>query len=294
MAAERGALANTLDAYRRDLEDFSQFLAGRRRAVEDAGADQVRAYLKAMSELGLASSTAARRLTTLRQFYRFLYDERVRTDDPTSTIDSPRQGRSLPKYLSEDEVERLLDAAHAISGAAGRRMQALMEILYATGLRVSELVTLPKAAISSDGDVLIVRGKGNKERMVPLGAPAAAAISEYLAVRATFLGRKGKGDVAESPYLFPSRSKEGHLTRMRFSQMLKELAVSAGLEPKRVSPHVLRHSFASHLLAHGADLRALQQLLGHADISTTQIYTHVTEERLRRLVESAHPMAVIR
>ncbi|MEK9754028.1 MAG: site-specific tyrosine recombinase XerD, partial [Rhodospirillaceae bacterium] len=289
MAAERGAAANTIESYRRDLEDFSDFLVGRRRAVEDAGPEQLRAYLKSMSDLGLAASTSARRLTTLRQFYRFLYEERVRGDDPTATIDSPRQRCALPKYLGEDEVERLLAAAEAMSGALGRRMQALMEILYATGLRVSELVSLPKTAISPDGDVIIVRGKGGKERMVPMGAPAAAAVSDYLAVRATFLGRSGKGDVAESPYLFPSRGKEGFLTRVRFSQMLKELTVAAGLDPKKVSPHVLRHSFASHLLAHGADLRTLQQLLGHADISTTQIYTHVLEERLRQLVESAHP-----
>jgi integrase/recombinase XerD len=292
MAAERGAAANTLESYRRDLEDFSDFLTGRRRAVEDAGPEQVRAYLKSMSDLGLAPSTSARRLTTLRQFYRFLYEERVRGDDPTATIDSPRQRRALPKYLSEDEVERLLDTAQAMTGAQGRRMQALMEILYATGLRVSELVSLPRTAISPDGDVIIVRGKGGKERMVPMGEPAARAVSEYLEMRGAFLGRKGKkGDVADSPYLFPSRGKEGYLTRVRFSQMLKELAIAAGLEPKRVSPHVLRHSFASHLLAHGADLRVLQQLLGHADISTTQIYTHVLEERLRQLVENAHPLA---
>lgn len=291
MAAERGAAANTLESYRRDLDDFAGFLAGSRRAVEDAQPQHLRAYLKAMSELGLAASTAARRLTTLRQFYRFLYDERLRDDDPTTTIDSPRPRRALPKYLGEDDVERLLDAAQALDGVQGRRMQALMEILYATGLRVSELVSLPRTALSSDGDTIIVRGKGGKERMVPLGGPAAAAVSDYLAVRVAFLGRKAKGNVADSPFLFPSRGKEGHLTRVRFSQMLKELALAAGLDPKRVSPHVLRHSFASHLLAHGADLRVLQQLLGHADISTTQIYTHVLEERLRQLVESAHPLA---
>jgi len=291
MAAERGAAANTLDSYRRDLEDFADFLAGRNRAVEDAGQQHVRAYLKAMSGLGLAASTVARRLTTLRQFYRFLYDERVRDDDPTTTVDSPRQRRALPKYLSEDEVDRLLGAAAEIDGPKGRRMLALMEILYATGLRVSELVSLPLSALSGDGEVIIVRGKGGKERMVPLGGPAADAVSEYLDVRDGFLAGRGKGDVTESLYLFPSRGKEGHLTRVRFSQLLKELAVAAGLDARKVSPHVLRHSFASHLLAHGADLRALQQLLGHADISTTQIYTHVLEERLRQLVESAHPLA---
>ena len=292
MAAERGAAENTLDSYRRDLEDFSGFLSGRRRSAEDASTDHVRAYLKAMSELGLAPSTAARRLSTLRQFFKFLYDERVRADDPTTTIDSPRLGRSLPKYLSEDDVDLLLQTATEIPGAVGLRMTALMEILYATGLRVSELVSLPKSALSRDGNVVVVRGKGGKERMVPLGDHAAAAIAEYLGVREMFLGKKGrKGDVAESPFMFPSRGKDGYLTRVRFHQLLKELAMAAGLDPKRVSPHVLRHSFASHLLAHGADLRSLQQLLGHADISTTQIYTHVLEERLRALVETAHPLA---
>lgn len=293
MAAERGAADNTLDSYRRDLEDFTGFLAGRRRAVADASSSHVRAYLKSMSELGLAPSTAARRLTTLRQFFKFLYDERERDDDPTTTIDSPRLARALPKYLSEDQVDALLDAAHALDGAKGLRMAALLEILYATGLRVSELVSLPMTALSRDGNVLVVRGKGGKERMVPLGDHAADAISRYLGVRAVFLGGKGrgKGNADESPFMFPSRGKTGHLTRVRFSQMLKDLAVVAALDPKGVSPHVLRHSFASHLLAHGADLRALQQLLGHSDISTTQIYTHVLEARLRALVETAHPMA---
>jgi integrase/recombinase XerD len=292
MAAERGAADNTLDSYRRDLEDFAGYLAGRRRSVEDASVTHVRGYLKAMSELGLAPSTAARRLTTLRQFFKFLYDERVRDDDPTTTVDSPRLRKSLPKCLSEDEVDRLLEAAAALEGAHGLRMAALMEILYATGLRVSELVGLPQTALSRDGNVVVVRGKGGKERMVPLGEHAALAINAYLGVRASFLGKKGgKGDVADSPYMFPSRGKEGHLTRVRFHQLLKDLAIAAGLDPKRVSPHVLRHSFASHLLAHGADLRSLQQLLGHADISTTQIYTHVLEERLRQLVETAHPLA---
>jgi integrase/recombinase XerD len=292
MAGERGAADNTIESYRRDLEDFAGFLKGRRRAVEDAATSHIRAYLKAMSELGLAPSTAARRLTTLRQFFKFLNDERLREDDPTTTIDSPRQRRSLPKYLSEDEVDALLVAAHALEGKTGMRMVALMEILYATGLRVSELVSLPLSALSRDGAVVVVRGKGGKERMVPLGEHASEAVSNYLSVRSAFLGvKRGKGNVTESPFMFPSRGKQGYLTRVRFSQLLKELALAAALDPKRVSPHVLRHSFASHLLAHGADLRSLQQMLGHADISTTQIYTHVLEERLRSLVETAHPLA---
>ena len=293
MAAERGAADNTLRSYRRDLEDFTGFLSCRRRSVEDAEVSHIRAYLKAMSELGLASSTAARRLTTLRQFFKFLYDERVRDDDPATTVDRPRLRQALPKYLSEDEVNSLLAVAENVEGAKGLRMSAMLEILYATGLRVSELVTLPLAALSRDGNVIVVKGKGGKERMVPLGEHAAAAVSEYLAVRDAFLSSKGKGkgDVSDSPFVFPSRGKYGHLTRVRFNQMLKELAVAAGLDSMRVSPHVLRHSFASHLLAHGADLRSLQQMLGHADISTTQIYTHVQEERLRALVERAHPLS---
>ena len=291
MAAERGATDNTLRSYRRDLEDFTDFLSCRRRGVEDAEVSHIRAYLKAMSELGLASSTAARRLTTLRQFFKFLYDERVRDDDPATTVDRPRLRQALPKYLSEDEVNSLLTVAEKAEGAKGLRMSAMLEILYATGLRVSELVTLPLAALSRDGNVIVVKGKGGKERMVPLGEHAAAAVSEYLAVRDAFLSSKGKGNVSDSPFVFPSRGKYGHLTRVRFNQMLKELAVAAGLDSMRVSPHVLRHSFASHLLAHGADLRSLQQMLGHSDISTTQIYTHVQEERLRALVERAHPLS---
>jgi integrase/recombinase XerD len=291
MAAERGAAANTLESYRRDLEDFSDFLTGRRRAVEDAGPEQVRAYLKSMSDLGLAPSTSARRLTTLRPFYRFLYEERVRGDDPTATIDSPRQRRALPKYLSEDEVERLLDTAQAMTGAQGRRMQALMEILYATGLRVSELVSLPRTAISPDGDVIIVRGKGGKERMVPLSAPARAATGTWLAARDKAEAEGREIGRPPSRFLFPSSGREGHLTRHRFYGLIKELAVAAGISPAAVTPHRLRHAFATHLLAHGADLRAIQTLLGHADISTTEIYTHVLDERLRELVLGHHPLA---
>lgn len=290
MAIEQGATGNTLDAYRRDLTSFAAFARARRRAPEDATPAQIEAYMRDLAGRGMASTTAARHLSAIRRFFRFLIDEDVRRDDPVSTVDGPALGRSLPKYLSEDEVDRLLTAVHAWPGDEGVRLTALMEILYASGLRVSELVGLPLSALSGDGRMLIVRGKGDKERMVPLSEPAMAAIEAYRGVRSRFLP-KGRAAHAAEGYLFPSRGKDGHLTRARFGQLLKELAVAAGLDRRRVSPHVLRHSFASHMLAHGADLRSLQQMLGHADISTTQIYTHVLEERLRALVETAHPLA---
>jgi integrase/recombinase XerD len=287
LAAERGAASNTLEAYRRDLSDFAAFLKGRGQAPEEADVAAVRAYLARLSGAGMAPGTTARRLSTLGQFFRFLFDEGLRDDDPSATIDRPRRGRSLPRFLNEDEVEALLAAARARRGAAGVRLVALLEVLYATGLRVSELVGLPVAAFTGDGEMLIVRGKGDKERMVPLGEPAHQALAAYMAVRAKFLGGEGKA----SKWLFPSRSAQGYLTRARFGQMLKEVADEVGIDRRRVSPHVLRHSFASHLLAHGADLRSLQQLLGHADIATTQIYTHVLEERLKSLVKRSHPLA---
>ncbi len=289
LSVERGAAQNTIDSYGRDLADFQAFSVARKRQPENADSDLIRKYLKKLSGTGMAPSTSARRLSTLRQFFRFLHAEGVRDDDPSSAIDSPKQGRSLPKYLSEDEVERLLMAAQNRTGSEGLRLLAMLELLYATGLRVSELVGLPLSALSRDGQFLIVRGKGGKERMVPLSEPARQAIENYNHVRESFLpkGRKAPGQ----NWLFPSRSKQGHLTRARFGQLMKELAIEGGIEPRRVSPHVLRHSFASHMLAHGADLRSLQQMLGHADITTTQIYTHVLEERLRQLVNDAHPLA---
>ena len=295
LAAERGAAVNTLEAYRRDLVDFSEFVAATRRGrpLEESDPSIIKAYLAHMSAAGLAPRTSARRLSALRQFFRFLYSEGLRKDDPCATIDSPKLGRSLPKLLSEEEVERLLSTARQHQGAEGLRQAALLEVLYATGLRVSELVGLPLSAILRNGSMLIVKGKGGKERMVPLGDPASAALSDYKAVRENFI--PGKGDRrGSSPWLFPSRSKDGHLTRIRLAQLLKAAAIEAGLDPARVSPHVLRHSFASHLLAHGADLRSLQQMLGHSDISTTQIYTHVLEDRLKRLVNESHPLAAIK
>ena len=291
MIAERGAAANTLESYRRDLEDFSVFTAGRKRAVENASQPHIRGYLKRLSEAGMAPGTSARRLSTLRQFFRFLYQERVRDDDPTAALDSPRQGRRLPKCLSEEEVKRLLETAHARTGPEGLRLVAMLEILYATGLRVSELVGLPLSALSRDGRMLIVRGKGDKERLVPLSEPATDALDAYLAVHEGYVPGRRQG--AATGQLFPSRAKQGFLTRARFAQLLNELALEAGIDRKRVSPHVLRHSFASHLLAHGADLRAIQQMLGHADIATTQIYTHVLDERMKALVNQSHPLAMM-
>ena len=286
MAAERGAARNTLEAYGRDLSDAEAWLAGRRRQLEAAGTDDLRGYLAAMEAAGVAPRTAARRLSALRQYFRFLFAEGRRADDPTATLDAPRRGRPLPKILSEGEVDALLETARDRPGADGLRLVCLLEVLYATGLRVSELVGLPFAAVARDPRVLIVRGKGGKERMVPLTEAAMAAIAAYKGVRGVFMAA---GET--SPHLFPSRSGAGHLTRRRLAQLLDETAVLAGLDPAKVSPHVLRHAFATHLLDHGADLRSVQQMLGHADISTTQIYTHVLAERLRALVEAHHPLA---
>lgn len=286
MAAERGAARNTLEAYGRDLGDAEAWLASRGRELADAGTADLRAYLAAAEAAGVAPRTAARRLSALRQFFRFLYAEGRRGDDPTATLDAPQRGRPLPKILSESEVDALLDAARDRPGPEGLRLVCLLELLYATGLRVSELVGLPYATVARDPRVLIVRGKGGKERMVPLTAAAMAAIAAYKAVRGVFLAA---GET--SPHLFPSRGESGHLTRRRFGQLLDETAIEAGLDPAKVSPHVLRHAFATHLLDHGADLRSVQQMLGHADISTTQIYTHVLAERLRALVEAHHPLA---
>ena len=281
MAAERGAAANTIAAYRRDLADLDRFLAARGVAAHHAGIDDLRAYLADLHGRGLVARSAARRLSALRQFYRFLLTEGVRADDPTGALDGPRLGRTLPKYLSEEEVAAILAAARARQGVAGMRALALLELLYATGLRVSELVGLPAASVAREKKVLIVRGKGAKERMVPLGEPARAAIAAWLAVR----------EPRASKWLFPGGGRGGHFTRSSFARLLIELAAEAGIAAARVSPHVLRHSFASHLLAGGADLRSVQQMLGHADIATTQIYTHVLDARRKSLVAQAHPLA---
>ncbi|EKE76906.1 site-specific tyrosine recombinase XerD [Oceanibaculum indicum] len=286
LVAERGIAANTLQAYRRDLEDFTDFLTRRKRSADAASTGDIRDYMAGLSRAGMAASTSARRLSALRQFHKFLHAEGFREDNPCTVVDAPRRSRPLPKILSEAEVEKLLDAASALPGPEGARMLALLELLYASGLRVSELVGLPLAAVTRDTGMLIVRGKGGKERMVPLTEAAIRAVAAYREDRDAFL-KEGQ----KSPFLFPSRGESGHLTRHRFAQLLKELAISAGIDHEKVSPHVLRHAFATHLLDHGADLRSVQQMLGHADISTTQIYTHVVEERLRRLVEQHHPLA---
>ena len=290
MAAERGAAENTLAAYRRDLDSVAGFLTPRGIDIGAAAPEDLRDYLAYLTEQGYAPRSAARRLSALRQFFRFLYSEGLREDDPSAELDSPRRGRDLPKLLEVEEVDRLLSAARQRPGPEGLRLVALLELLYASGLRVTELVTLKLGAVQRDPRVILVTGKGGKERLVPLNSAARKALEAYLTVRGAFLRRSG-GRTEENNWLFPSRGQGGHLTRHRVGQLLKELAVVAGLAPQRVSPHVLRHAFASHLLANGADLRAVQQMLGHADISTTQIYTHVLNERLRRLVDEHHPLS---
>jgi integrase/recombinase XerD len=280
LVAERGAARNTRLAYEADLTDFESFAAVRRVAPARADATVLQAYMAGLSRAGLAARTSARRLSALRQFHRFLLREGVRTDDPTSLLDAPKLGRSLPKYLSEQEVDALLAAGAARPGRQGVVAKAALEILYASGLRVSELLGLPLRALSGDAAVLMVKGKGGKERIVPLSDAAKTAAQELAA-----LHEPG------TRWLFPGRDARQPMTRQGFGLMLKIVALEAGLDPARVSPHVLRHSFASHLLAHGADLRSLQLLLGHADIATTQIYTHVLAERLQRLVEAHHPLA---
>jgi integrase/recombinase XerD len=288
MAAERGASPHTLDAYRRDLADYAGFVRRRQRSPATATTEDVRDYLADLGERGMAATTAARRLSAIRQFHRFLYLEGARGDDPTTRVDGPKLARSLPKLLDEDEVVSLIEAAHRRLGAEGLRLATLLELLYATGLRVSELISLTLAGLAPDRTSLIVRGKGGKERMVPIGRRARQALDAWLAVRPRLVA-----DGGHARWLFPSRSRQGHLTRQRVAQLLKGLAVEAGLDPARISPHVLRHAFASHLLAHGADLRAVQAMLGHADIATTQIYTHVQTERLASVVTRHHPLAQV-
>ena len=283
LAVERGAAQNTLDSYGRDLRHFTDFVGS---AIADAASDDIRSYLAYLEREGMAPSTSARRLSALRQFYHFLHAEGMRDDDPSTAIDSPRRVRPLPKVLTEAEVEQLLQAAKTYKGPEGIRLVALMELLYATGLRVSELLMLPYPALQSDRAFVVVKGKGGRERMVPLSEPAMKALQAYDGVRARFVRRQ-----EDASWLFPSRSKGGHLTRQRFSQLVKELAKAAEIDPSKVSPHSLRHAFASHLLANGADLRAVQQMLGHADISTTQIYTHILQERLQELIKTSHPLA---
>jgi len=286
LAAERGAAPLTLAAYKNDLLSLAGFLAADRATLEQADRASLHVYLSSPATARLAPRTLARRISAMRQFYKFLLLEGVRQDDPTAELDTPRLGRPLPKILSESEIKAVIDAAQGWPGQEGIRLSCMVELLYATGLRISELVTLALAAARRHPRFLVVSGKGGKERVVPLSEPGRAALHRYLECREEFLS-----DTRPSRWLFPSRARAGHLTRQRAGQLFKELAIKAGLDPDRLSPHVLRHAFASHLLDHGADLRSVQEMLGHADIATTQIYTHVETERLRKLVESAHPLA---
>ncbi len=283
LAAEKGSARNTLTAYQADLADFAVFAATAGEPVAGASAETTRGYMAGLRAAGLSARTAARRLAALRHFHRFLLREGIRQDDPTSLLDTPNLPSTLPKYLTEGEVDALLEAANRRPGRTGAVARAALEMLYATGMRISELLSLSRAALSGDAAVLLIKGKGGKERIVPLSDQAREASLALIALSSR-----------SERFLFPGRDPKRALTRQAFFLLLKQVALDAGLDPARVSPHVLRHSFASHLLAHGADLRSLQKLLGHADISTTQIYTHVEAERLRRLVEAHHPLATRR
>lgn len=306
LAAEQGAGNNTIDAYRRDLDDLSAFLTQSRRTLLNATTDDLRAYLADLDTRGFKSSSVARKLSALRHLFRFLLGESLRSDDPAAILSGPKRGRALPKVLSIGDVDKLLGQAKSMAEqpestpaqrVRGLRLSCLLEVLYATGLRVTELVTLPLAAARRDARMIVVRGKGGKERFVPLNDSAKRAMADYLAaMEAAQSAAKGDGKIAKgstktAKWLFPSFGESGHLTRQHFARDLKELAASAGIPPRLVSPHVLRHAFASHLLHNGADLRIVQTLLGHTDISTTQIYTHIVEERLKSLVRDLHPLA---
>jgi integrase/recombinase XerD len=298
LAAEQGAGDNTLDAYRRDLTDLSEFLARTGKGFAGVETQALRDYLADLDMRGFKWSSVARRLSAMRHLFRFLMNERIRSDDPAAILSGPKRGRGLPKVLSISDVDRLLARAKALTAApeASRlqrlramRLYCLLEVLYATGLRVSELVALPLSASRRDARMIVVRGKGNKERLVPLNEASRQAMADYLAAMEAL--KPEKKNAAASKWLFPSFGESGHLTRQHFARDLKELSALAGLAPRLVSPHVLRHAFASHLLHNGADLRIVQTLLGHTDISTTQIYTHVVEERLKSLVRDLHPLA---
>lgn len=294
MSAERGARPNTLEAYRRDLSDYGSVLEACKICLCSASSDDIRRYLGILSDQGMAATTAARRLSAVRQFHRFLYAEGLTDANPATIIEGPVQARPLPKVLSHDQVDRLLESARAgIAKCKGReklkaaRLHCLVELLYASGLRVSELVSLTVQTVHADDRLLTITGKGGRERLVPLSEAARAAIGNYLRICRKLECTPGE----TGPWLFPGHGRRGHLTRQQFGFGLKDLAIAAGLEPEKVSPHVLRHAFASHLLAGGADLRAVQQMLGHADISTTQIYTHVLDERLKAVVQKHHPLS---
>jgi integrase/recombinase XerD len=298
LAAEQGAGDNTLQAYRHDLSDFSDFIGRGGQGFLGVGTEGLRAYLADLDSRGFKSSSVARRLSAMRHLFRFLLNERYRGDDPAAILSGPKRGRGLPKVLSIADVDRMLTRAKQLTEDAAAspskrlramRLYCLLEVLYATGLRVSELVSLPRSAARHEARMIVVRGKGNKERLVPLNEAARQAMADYLVATDAAKAEKKRG-AAASKWLFPSSGESGHLTRQHFARDLKELAAASGLAPRLVSPHVLRHAFASHLLHNGADLRIVQTLLGHTDISTTQIYTHVVEERLKSLVRDLHPL----
>lgn len=292
-AAEQGAATNTQLAYGRDLRDFADWLAGKGKGFDGARREDVESYLLHCDAQGLAKSTRARRLSAIKQLYRFAFEEGWRSDNPAIQISGPGRDKRLPKTLSEEEVDRLLQSARSVGRSTEERVRntCLMELLYATGMRVTELVSLPVSAARGDPRMLLVMGKGGKERLVPLSPPAREALAGWLTLRDETEERAREKGAAPSRFLFPSRGKLGHLTRHRFYMLIKELAVASGVNPGKVTPHTLRHAFATHLLANGADLRAIQTLLGHADVATTEIYTHVLEERLRDLVLDHHPLA---
>ncbi|WP_299380933.1 site-specific tyrosine recombinase XerD [uncultured Kiloniella sp.] len=291
MSAERGASQNTLEAYERDLERFDEFLSSSRKDLLAVEASDIRAYLADLTAEGLSARTQARHLSSLKQFYLFLMEEDIRQDNPVAEIGTPRMAQSLPKFLSVDDTGALLKAAQENRTDEGLRLCALIELLYATGMRVSELVSLKVSQTQRDPRILTVMGKGNKERLVPLSPQARDALDRYLLVRDNFLPNLERDKAKDTGWVFPSRGKSGYLTRHRVGQLLKELAIKSGIMPSKVSPHVLRHAFATHLLENGADLRSVQKMLGHSDISTTQIYTHVLQERLQKLVFEKHPLS---
>lgn len=286
MSAEQGASPRTIDAYGRDLASLLRFLHDKKDDVTGCDGPRLRSFVADLGGRGLAPATISRKVSTLRQFFKFLLLDGLRVDDPSLLLDAPRRGRPLPRILSHHDVEILLCQARDMEGPNGWRAGALLELLYACGLRVSELVGLPLSNVDLNTELVLVVGKAGRQRYVPIGESAVTALKAYLNVRESFLPNDKK-----SPWLFPSRSRSGHLSRQRFSQLLDDLAVKAGIDPRRISPHVLRHAFATHLLTNGADLRAVQQMLGHADISTTQIYTHVLEERLKQTLTAHHPLA---
>ena len=298
MAAERGASANTLAAYGRDLCDAAAHFTGTKKALTKVNRSDIEAYLASLSASGMSAQTQARKLSALRQFFAFIYQEKIRADNPAATLETPKLSRPLPKALTLADIQQLIAQARLDETPKGLRLQAMLELMYGAGLRVTELVSLPLGALSLSAgslnvtaEAMILRGKGNKERLVPLNHHSRAALSKYLAIRHVFLPSTKNQQPRTNNYLFPYHRAEGFITRQQFGVLLKELALVAGIDPEKISPHTLRHSFASHLLEGGADLRVIQELLGHTDIATTQIYTHIAGSRLKKLVEEKHPLS---